>query len=275
MSVFQKNIDYDSVYRQYADDCYTCGVGILSHKRDQGRNQINVIQKSYCFCYILSGQLRYTDWTGKTALLQAGHVFQRIPDVVHSTVIASDDVVEAFMELDKSFYYLMKQNHFAFTEFPHFFAGLKHDYIQQIVLLRERLRMAALSDIPAIQTRMIRLMTDIYSSTRKTHPTDMRYKNEIDLAIKKADGNLTEIRQWGDLADLSGLPRDVFRKAFRKIIGQSPGAFLIQRKIEQACSLLKTRKYSIKEIAYILQYPDVYSFSKQFKKIIGIPPSRF
>ena len=51
--------------------------------------------------------------------------------------------------------------------------------------------------------------------------------------------------------------------------------YVRERKIEKACELLKSQKYSIKEIAYITGFNDSNHFIKTFKKIYNITPKKF
>ena len=68
---------------------------------------------------------------------------------------------------------------------------------------------------------------------------------------------------------------DHFTRVFRAVHGVSPREFIIQARIEQAKNLIAMSSYSIRRIADLLGYSDVYHFSKQFKEKTGIPPSRF
>ncbi|MBO1515444.1 helix-turn-helix domain-containing protein [Metabacillus sp. BG109] len=45
--------------------------------------------------------------------------------------------------------------------------------------------------------------------------------------------------------------------------------------MNRARELLYSNRYSIKQIADMLGYPDPYSFSKAFKKYYKMPPSQF
>ena len=65
-----------------------------------------------------------------------------------------------------------------------------------------------------------------------------------------------------------------FRKEFRKKYGISPRRYRIEKKMEQACMLLESG-IPIKEIAQMVGYEDVYSFSKQFTKTYHIAPGKF
>jgi len=66
-----------------------------------------------------------------------------------------------------------------------------------------------------------------------------------------------------------------FRRKFKQRIGMPPGAWLIQQRIQRAVDLMKSSELTLSDIAHHLSYPDIYSFSKQFKKIIGMSPRKY
>lgn len=63
-------------------------------------------------------------------------------------------------------------------------------------------------------------------------------------------------------------------KLFKDEIGYSPINYLIKIRLDNATKLLKSKKYTIKEVSKMVGYNDVYHFSKQFKKHYGFPPSK-
>jgi AraC-like DNA-binding protein len=66
---------------------------------------------------------------------------------------------------------------------------------------------------------------------------------------------------------------DHFGKLFRKYTGQTPGDFIIQSRINAARSLLQSSSHSVRRIAELLGYGDVYAFSRQFHQKTGLTPS--
>lgn len=64
-------------------------------------------------------------------------------------------------------------------------------------------------------------------------------------------------------------------KLFKEEIGYSPINYLIKIRLDKSANLLEEKLYTIKEVAKMVGYNDVYHFSKQFKKHYGIPPSKF
>ncbi|MEF3306561.1 AraC family transcriptional regulator [Paenibacillus sp. GYB003] len=76
------------------------------------------------------------------------------------------------------------------------------------------------------------------------------------------------------LASVAGLSEKYFITYFRQTLGITPSQYVHQLKMNQARDYLYQRKYSIKEIAGKLGYPDPYSFSKAFKAHFHVPPSQ-
>jgi AraC-like DNA-binding protein/mannose-6-phosphate isomerase-like protein (cupin superfamily) len=83
--------------------------------------------------------------------------------------------------------------------------------------------------------------------------------------------NLTNV----DLAKRAGISPRSFSERFRDATGKSPAQYRIHCRAQAASKLLIDSDLSIKEIAFSLGYPDQFAFSRQFKTIYGVSPSRF
>lgn len=78
-----------------------------------------------------------------------------------------------------------------------------------------------------------------------------------------------------ELADEAGLSEKYFIVYFKKALGITPGQYIYQQKMNKARDYLYTGKYTIHDIACLLGYADLYTFSKAFKKYYHVPPSKF
>ena len=77
------------------------------------------------------------------------------------------------------------------------------------------------------------------------------------------------------LAALVGTSTVYFRKLFCEVMGISPIAFVKQLRIEKAKEMLRSDYGSLGDIARSLGYSSLYDFSRDFKKQVGIAPSKY
>ena len=77
------------------------------------------------------------------------------------------------------------------------------------------------------------------------------------------------------LAIEMAMSRSVFYKKIKSLVGQNPQDFIKDIKMKKAANLLREKKYSISEIAYLTGFPNAKYFSTAFKKYYGVSPSLF
>ena len=104
-------------------------------------------------------------------------------------------------------------------------------------------------------------------------PVEQDTLNEITEYIKANyfDPNLT----IDSIAHKFGISAPYLSKIFKKEKGLSPIKYLLNTRMEHACSMLSTQQYTISEIAYAVGYNSPFYFSNAFKKIYGFPPSSY
>lgn len=78
-----------------------------------------------------------------------------------------------------------------------------------------------------------------------------------------------------ELASVTGLSTVYFRKLFKEVMGISPINYIQSVKMGKAQKMLQSDYSSITDIAYSLGYNNLYEFSRDFKKYIGISPSKY
>lgn len=104
-------------------------------------------------------------------------------------------------------------------------------------------------------------------------------QDPVGQLISKAKFILQE--SFEEQVDMENLARQLpmgyssFRKAFKKVTGESPNQYHLNLRLERAKQLLTKTALNISEIADQTGFESVYHFSKIFKKKNGVPPNAF
>ncbi len=76
-------------------------------------------------------------------------------------------------------------------------------------------------------------------------------------------------------AAVVGLSQSHLRALFEKWVGESPKRFHTRCRIDQAKRLLSEQRLPVFEVAFHVGFADAHHFSRIFKRIIGVAPSRY
>jgi AraC-like DNA-binding protein len=78
------------------------------------------------------------------------------------------------------------------------------------------------------------------------------------------------------MAGLAGLDTAYFGQLFKHETGETMNRYLMKTRVKNAEDMLRSGEYAhIGAVAEQCGYADVYHFSKQFKALTGIPPSKY
>ena len=104
------------------------------------------------------------------------------------------------------------------------------------------------------------------------------FRNIKDIAIRKSVGYINDhlfnklpLKHY---ADMAGFSENQFLRRFRKSMGCTPIEYIRKVKIEKAEQLLKDTDLNISQVADLLNYSSLYSFSRSFKNVKGFPPTK-
>lgn len=78
-----------------------------------------------------------------------------------------------------------------------------------------------------------------------------------------------------DIAAAAGMSRRRFATAFRRAVGISPYAFVLQRRLEAAAVRLRTDDESVLQVALACGFGDLSEFTRRFGACFGVAPGRF
>lgn len=118
-------------------------------------------------------------------------------------------------------------------------------------------------------TKAIRRISAQQVSTRK------ELFRRVNLAKRMIDADVQTDWSVSELASQAALSEFHFFRSFKQAFGVSPRQYLIQKRLERAACLLKAKRYTVSEIAFLTGFSDVFAFSKAFKKTYRTAPSAY
>ena len=126
------------------------------------------------------------------------------------------------------------------------------------------------------------IMIEVYrqlihcSAHSGTDVTKMNVVGQTVYAIVRyIDEHLFLIDNLMDMAKELGYSYNYLSHLFRRKTGMTIQAYVTQKKIEQSTKLLADERYSITEIATMLNYDCIQSFSKAFRRAMGVSPTEY
>ena len=98
---------------------------------------------------------------------------------------------------------------------------------------------------------------------------------EIDKAIVYFSEHYNEAINVDAYAKQNHVSTNWFIRNFKMYTGTTPKQFILQKRINNAETLLQNKQYNIKEIAQIIGYDNPLYFSRIFQRMKGISPSEY
>jgi len=126
--------------------------------------------------------------------------------------------------------------------------------------LAERAWLALLDELPAPSRR--RLIEAF--APRRLHP-----------ALDHIDRHLDRPIGVPELAAVLGVGREHTIRLFRRHLGQSPGAYIIERRVLRAAEELLVAEDSVRAIAQRCGFPTPQYLARRFKRLLGTTPTDY
>lgn len=118
----------------------------------------------------------------------------------------------------------------------------------------------------------------LFSNLERTHDsaiTVQKNNKNIETAKMYIENNYMYPISVETVSSFVHLERTYFSKLFHRHTGVSPQDYITNYRIEIAKQLMKTTNMRIKEICACIGIQDPYYFSKVFKKIVGVAPTKY
>jgi AraC family transcriptional regulator len=95
----------------------------------------------------------------------------------------------------------------------------------------------------------------------------------LHLGKQYMDEHFLTIKEIKQVADHCAMSEYHFFRSFKQAFGMTPFRYVTSRKMSLAKELVKDKEKRLSEVARICNFPDVFTFSKAFKRYYGVPPS--
>lgn len=124
----------------------------------------------------------------------------------------------------------------------------------------------------ACLTQLLVMLFRIYADHP---PKDNQPIMRIADALSFLEANPDRPVSTKELMELTNMSASTLNRHFKSATGLSPIEFHIQRRIKQACRLLRSSNLSISEISEQTGFEDANYFSRQFRQVMGITPLQY
>ncbi len=115
---------------------------------------------------------------------------------------------------------------------------------------------------------------------------EQSYYNLFVPNLSHGDGNVLKAQHWvqanhqssasvPDMASIAGLGNRTFLRRFRAATGHNPSDYLQRLRINKAREHLELTTNGVEAIAAEVGYMDAPTFSKLFRKVVGLSPSEY
>jgi len=100
-------------------------------------------------------------------------------------------------------------------------------------------------------------------------------REQILKAIRKVEQNPASSWSVGQLARVAGLSTARLYREIRSHFRQTPGSMVQQIRIRRAAEQLWQSGQKLQQVAALTGYGDSFSFSRAFKRVMGVSPSQY
>ncbi|MDF3057290.1 MAG: AraC family transcriptional regulator [Rariglobus sp.] len=117
--------------------------------------------------------------------------------------------------------------------------------------------------------QLLELLRHLYPRTEPAPTSRHSLLTAVQAAAKESPGEKLPL-----LARRLGISESHLRTRFRREAGLSLGRYLREARLREAALWLREEGLSVTAAAERAKYPDVFTFSRAFRRVLGYPPSR-
>jgi AraC-like DNA-binding protein len=246
--------------------------------------QIGIFSRNDYLVYVLSGKKTYKtnngEWTlvpGQTLYLKKGaEIIHQYFDDEYCMLgfFLSDELIRETMEEMKGKLVLKyAQNHEDFTatlvRTTEYLEGYFHSmltYFRGINRPPDHILVLKLKELLLNLINSDPLLTAYFNNMTESDKPSLRQIMEKNYCFKL---------RLEDYAELCHRSLSTFKRDFQQIYNETPGKWIMKRRIEKAANILANSNQSVTEVAFETGFEDLSHFSRVFKKLTGKNPTEY
>jgi AraC family transcriptional regulator len=157
----------------------------------------------------------------------------------------------------------------------------KDDAIMETALKLARLIESGASDHGRyLEALGVVLVHELIRTSQRTNSAEANFNGGLAAwqrrkTVAYIDQHLAEPISLAVLAEMAGLSRNYFCRAFRLSFGMPPQRYQLSQRIERAKTLLAKHAASVTDVSGSLGYHNTSAFSTAFRRVTGLTPSAY
>lgn len=153
-------------------------------------------------------------------------------------------------------------------------AGASASYLIQTIRVIERF------SGPVIASQVAKAMLiDVSQTSQIPFLPLLAQRHHTDALVHRAQSwmqnNMAKVLRISELAEELAVSDRTLIRRFRCVLGQTPLAYLQDLRLESARAILETSSLSVEKVSFQVGYNDTSSFSRLFRKRVGMSPGSY